>query len=193
MKVRKSIVLGFEHIEREFFDVDEAAGEAGIRLRFEKPEDIFDTNCLSKTPIFSDDFDEWLMTSFEMIPAKYRIALDISFDDPGDYTPEMLQDIFRKNLLFSARSHFQSVRTRDRIACGLIAAGVAAFAVMMLVGRLWGAESFWHEMFFYLLDIATTVLFWEAAGILLVESRKQRAIVRGYRERFSTVVFHTNM
>ena len=64
MKFRKSIVHDFEHIEREFFDVDETAEEARICLRFEKPENIFDTSCLSKTPIFSDDFDEWLMTSF---------------------------------------------------------------------------------------------------------------------------------
>ena len=190
MKFRKSIVHDFEHIEREFFDVDETTEEARICLRFEKPENIFDTSCLSKTPIFGDDFDEWLMTSFEIIPAKYRIALDISLDDSGEYTPEVLQDIFRKNLLLSARSHFQSVRTQNRIAYGLIAAGFVAFVIMMLVGRLWGTESFWHEIFFYLLDIATTVLFWEAAGILLVESRKHKTIVRGYRERFSTIEFH---
>ena len=67
MKFMKSAVQGFDRIEREFFDIDETAGEARICLRFEKPEDIFDTNCLSKTPIFSDDFDEWLMTSFILL------------------------------------------------------------------------------------------------------------------------------
>ena len=61
---------------------------------------------------------------------------------------------------------------------------------MVVIGRLWAEESFWHEVFFYFLDIATTVLFWEAAGILLVENREQRLIAVSYRERLSGIVFY---
>ena len=60
---------------------------------------------------------------------------------------------------------------------------------MMLISRLWTEGGFWHDVYFYFLDIATTVLFWEAAGILLVENREHRAMVRAYRERFSAIEF----
>ena len=106
------------------------------------------------------------------------------------YTEEALRDIFRKNLLLSGNSHFQAVRSRYHIAYGLIAAGILSFITMMLLGRVWEIDSFWHDIFFYFLNIATTVLFWEAAGILLVETREHRSIFRGYRERFSSISFH---
>lgn len=177
----------YEHIENEFFGID--GGTAKVRLHFEKPDEVFDANCLSKTPVLNDDFDEWLQSAFEMVPSKYKLALEISFDDMDGYTQEQLSEIFRKNLLLSARTIGQSVRKRDRLAVGLISAGLIAFIVMMLISRLWEAESLWHEVFFYFLDIATTVLFWEAAGILLVENREHRIKAKAYRERFASIRF----
>ena len=190
MRFNLYTVKNYERVEEDFFDIDEDAGEARIVLRFASPEDIFNTNCLSNTPIFSDEFKDWLRASFEIIPSKYQIALDISFDDPGEYTEEELQDIFRKNLLLTAKSHFQAVRSRFHIAYGLIAAGLVSFIIMMLFGRLWGDGSFWQEIVFYLLDIVTTAFLWEAASILLVETREDLALLKGYRERFSSIVFH---
>ena len=178
----------FKQIENEFFDIH--GDTAKVRLHFESPDEVFDVNCLSKTPIFNDDFDDWLQSSFEMIPAKYKIALEISFDDTGGYTRDRLNDVFRKNLLLSARSISQSIQKRDHIAAGLMIAGLISFIAMMLIGILWEAESFWHEVFFYFLDIATTVLFWEAAGILLVENRGHRITAKAYRERFASILFY---
>ena len=189
MKITKATVKDFEHIERNFFDIDESTGEAIVRLHFAKPSDVFDNNCLSKVPIFNDDFDDWLRASFDLIPSKYQIALKISFDDMEGYSPAELHGFFVKNLMLSARTHLQSVRRRDRIAYRLIGAGLLSFVGMMLIGRLWVTESFWHDVFFYFLDIVTTVLFWEAAGILFVENREHRATVREYRERFSSIEF----
>ena len=179
----------FKQIEKEFFDIDEETGTAKVCLHFVSPHELLDGNCMSKTALFNDDFEEWLQSAFAMIPSKYRIALEITFDDMAGYTPDQLTDIFRKNLMLSARSLFQSIRSRDRIALGLIAAGVLSFIAMMLFGRLWEAGSFWHEVFFYFLDIATTVMFWEAAGILLVENREHRATMKAFRERFDSIRF----
>ena len=134
MRNRKKNLKDFEEIERSFFDIDEEKGQARIYLHFDRPSDMFDANCLSKTPITSDDFDKWLQTAFEIIPKKYQIALDISFDESEGYTPEALEDIFRKNLLLSAKSLSQSIRARDRIAMGLIA-GFCAFNAMMLINK----------------------------------------------------------
>ena len=189
MKITKTAVKDFEHIERDFFDIDEATGEATVKLHFDRPSAIFDNNCLSKVPIFSDDFDDWLRASFDLIPSKYQIALKISFYDMEGYSPAELHSVFVKNLMLSAKTHLQSVRRRDRIAYRLIGAGLLSFVGMMLISKLWVTESFWHEVFFYFLDIVTTVLFWEAAGILFVENREHRATVHGYRERCTSIEF----
>lgn len=186
--MKSKALMDFEQIENEFFDI--TGDIAIVRLHFENPDEVFDVNCLSRTPIFNDDFDDWLQSAFEMIPSKYKIQLEISFDDMGGYTPDQLDDIFSNNLLLSARTLTQSIHRRDNIAIGLMIAGVVSFIAMMLISKLWETESFWHEVFFYFLDIATTVLFWEAAGILLVETREHRVTVKAYRERFASVRFY---
>lgn len=185
--MKSKALMDFEQIENEFFDI--TGDIAIVRLHFENPDEVFDVNCLSRTPIFNDDFDDWLQSAFEMIPSKYKIQLEISFDDMGGYTPDQLDDIFRNNLLLSARTLTQSIHRRDNIAIGLMIAGVVSFIAMMLISKLWETESFWHEVFFYFLDIATTVLFWEAAGILLVENREHRIKAKAYRERFASIRF----
>ena len=186
--MKSKALMDFEQIENEFFDI--TGDIAIVRLHFENPDEVFDVNCLSRTPIFNDDFDDWLQSAFEMIPSKYKIQLEISFDDMGGYTPDQLDDIFSNNLLLSARTLTQSIHRRDNIAIGLMIAGVVSFIAMMLISKLWETESFWHEVFFYFLDITTTVLFWEAAGILLVETREHRVTVKAYRERFASVRFY---
>ena len=190
MRISKAVIKEFEHIEREFFDIDEAAREARISLRFDCPSDIFDLNCRSKIPLFNDDFDEWIGTVFEIVPDRYKIALDISFDASEGYSSDELQAIFRKNLLLNTHSHFHAVRERNHIAWGLIVLGLIFFIGMVLVGNLWTEETIWHDVFFYFPDIAATVLLWEAASILLVERREYRTKMRSYRERFSAICFH---
>ena len=189
MNKKQKMFREMEHIEKDFFDVDEETGIAGIDLHFASPDEVFDVNCISKIPIFNDDFDDWIRSAFEVIPSKYRIALKITFGRMEGYTNEQLKEIFRKNLLLSGKVINQKIRIRDRIAYGLIAAGLISFIAMMLIGHLWVSENFWHQVFFYILDIATTVLFWEAAGILLVESREHRVVMKSYRNRFASISF----
>lgn len=143
--MKSKALMDFEQIENEFFDI--TGDIAIVRLHFENPDEVFDVNCLSRTPIFNDDFDDWLQSAFEMIPSKYKIQLEISFDDMGGYTPDQLDDIFSNNLLLSARTLTQSIHRRDNIAIGLMIAGVVSFIAMMLISKLWETESFWHEVF----------------------------------------------
>ena len=187
--MKNKILEDFENIEKEFFDIDEAGETARVCLHFASPDEIFDVNCISKIPIFNDDFDEWLQSAFEMIPSRYRINLEVTFDDMGGYTSAELDELFKKNLLLSGKSIAQSIKFRKHIAISLIIAGVISFIAMVLIGNLWTDEGIWHDVFFYLLDIATTVLFWEAAGILLVENREHHITLKAYGERFASVSF----
>ena len=104
--IMRKIIKDPGQIVKDFFDIDEAAETAKVRLHFDSPKEIFDVNCMSKTPIFSDDFDEWLQSAFVMIPSKYKLALDITFDDMDGYTSEQLDDIFKKTCHYPCRRFF---------------------------------------------------------------------------------------
>ena len=43
-------------------------------------------------------FVEWLKEALEYSPKKYKIDLNVTFDDLGEYTEEELKFIFQKNI-----------------------------------------------------------------------------------------------
>ena len=191
MRISRENIRKLEGAEQHFFDVDEKTKEVKIPLHFASPDEIFDPNCPSKVPMFTDDFSDWVRDAFDLVPKGYRIDLTISFDDAKGYTEEELMSVFRSNMLLNAQTSLQRIHIRKRVAYGLVCAGLLSFIAMMLISRLWHSDSFWHEMFFYALDIATTVLFWEAVGILLVESREHKIVAQSYMEKFSSIRFET--
>lgn len=181
--------LEFLEIEKEFFDIDEEARIAHIDLEYEKPGDMFDLNCKTKTPLFNDDFDDWINSAFSMVPFKYGIELDVRFKDMDGYEPAELEQVFRKNLLLTAKQASIKYVRKTWLAISLIVIGLLFFVAMMLVGNLWRDGGIGHDIFFYIFDIFTTVLFWEAAGILLVENHELGRAAKGFRERFKKITF----
>ena len=180
----------FFHIEEEFFEIDKSEDRAVVRLEFDCVSDVFDINYMSKTPVMSDDFLDWVQSAFSIIPPKYKIDLDISFGDTEGYTEDELADIFRKNILLEYRTVYIKTAKKNRIAFGLIGIGLAFFSVMMLMTRLWQTESIWRDVFVYVSDIATTVTFWEAVIILVVENKENRAYRRDLERRFDNIRLH---
>jgi len=177
------------NIEKSFFDVDEDAKTARIVLEFESPDDIFDENYVTKTPVLSDDFSEWIESAFDLVSPKYKIDLTVRFRDMGGYTGDQLSEIFKKNIDLEFKSKFEANRKKNRVAYSLIGIGVAFFLAMMLITRLWDGDSVWKEIFVYISDIATTVAFWEAMTILVVEQKEKRAYLKNLRSRFSAIRF----
>lgn len=162
---------------------------ARIRLSFDKVSDIFDLNYITKKPVLSDDFMEWIASAFTIIPACYKIELSVSFHDYEQYTEDQLSDIFWKNILLDAKSKRDSQRKRNTIAYSLIAVGVLFFIGMLLTEILWQTGSVIKTMFSYISDIATTVTFWEAMTILVVERREQRSYLIAVEKRFAGFSF----
>ena len=177
------------NIEESFFDIDTVNNTAKIVLEFERPEDIFDTNYISKTPVLSDDFSEWIRSAFRLVSSKYKIDLTVRFDDMENYTEDELREIFRKNIDLEFKSNFIANRSKNRIAFSLIGIGVAFFMAMLLINNLWDSASVWKDVFVYISDIATTVTFWEAMTILVVEQKEKRAYLKDLRTRFSSIRF----
>lgn len=179
----------YKSIENDFFEIDHENKIAKVEIDYDKPSDIYDKNCLTKTPLFSDDFDEWVKTVFDLVPNKYKIDLTVRFSDMENETEESLKRSFEKNIMLQFKSVREEKRSRDFLAYGLLVFGAVFFVAMMLVGRLWAEESIGHDIFFYIFDIFTTVLFWEAAGILLVQNREWNKRMRDYGTRFTSVRF----
>ena len=188
-KRRKRILREFEHSEEDFFTIDKTKNTAKIDLSFERVSDVFDVNYVTKIPVLSDDFLDWFASAFKIIPARYRIEFSVSFRDYEGFTKEQLNDIFWKNIMLDVKSKQAAQKKRNSIAYGLIAIGVAFFIGMLITEFRWKADSMAKIIFSYVSDIATTVAFWEALTILIVERRENRSYLKNINKRFAGVRF----
>ena len=104
-----------------------------------------------------------------------------------DYCNFILQ--CAKNILLDAKSKLDNQKKRNSIAYGLIAVGIVFFIGMILTELQWETESVMKTIISYISDIATTVAFWEAMTILIVERKEQRSYLKAVGKRFSGVSF----
>jgi len=185
----KEIIKKYENIEQEFFDIDEQNRIAVVKLHFEKPSDIFDVNYSSKRAILSDDFMEWVSYAFDMIPKKYKIDLEVTFDDFEGLSEEQLKEDYFKCLILDYKTGREKAKKKNKTAFILIGLGVGLFILMMLINKLWDNGGTLKEIFSYVLDIATTVTIWEAMNILLVEKTEENGRTSDHLLRFSSIRF----
>ena len=175
--------------EKPFFDMDEEQKTARIVLEFERPEDIFDANYITKTPVLSDEFSDWIGSAFDLVSPKYKIDLTIRFNDMSGFTGDQLSEIFKKNIDLEFKSKLSDNRKKNRVAFSLIGIGIVFFLTIMLITSLWKTDSIWKEIFLYISDIAATVTFWEAMTILVVEQKEKRTYLKNLKSRFSAIRF----
>lgn len=187
--MKNNIIKEYANIEEDFFDTDISSRTASIKLKFSRPSEIFDLNCISKTPMFSDDFISRLNSAFELVPKKYRVNIEVLFEDFEGYGEEELKKVFEKNIMLEYKRKRSAEKSRAGIAYGLIALGVVLFAAMILTNKLWVSDSIFKEVFSYASDIATTVVFWEAMTILVVERKENMHFAKSLAERFGKIEF----
>lgn len=184
------LIENFNNIENEFFELDHEKKIALMRLNFDKPSDIFDTNAITKLPVLSDDFIDWVKASFEYAPKKYTIDLDVSFKDMEGYSEEELKSIFFKNMILESKKAVKKISLKNKIAISLIIIGVTLLVGMILLLSLWKDGGALKEVISYVLDIATTVTIWEAMNILIVENKERRTYYKNLIKRYGDIKFH---
>lgn len=180
------------NIEQDFFEIDKKKKVARIVLDFEKPSDIFDTNYVSKIPVLSDDFLDWIDSAFRIIPKKYKIKLDICFDDMEGFDAAGLEKIFAKNMLLEHRSKVSARKRERNLAWSLIGLGMLLLFSTIFLNLFWQEESIRHEIILYVLDIASTVTFWEAFTILIVKRQEIFGDQKDLISRFASISFHAS-
>jgi hypothetical protein len=185
----KSEFEKLKKLDYEFFELDDANKIAYMKLEFSKPSDIFDKNSITKTPMLSDDFIDWVHTSFDYTPRKYKLNLDVAFDDMEGYAPEQLKAVFDKNIGLEFKKIERKALSKNKVAFCLIGIGVAFLLAMLLITHLWSGESVAKSIFTYVFDIATTVTIWEAMTILVVESKERRSRMNALAKRIDDVNF----
>lgn len=176
-------------IESEFFDINEERKIATLRFRFSSPEDIIDVNSVTKIPVLNDEFSEWIAYALAYTPRRVKIDIDVSFVSMEGYTEEGLSEIFQKNVALEAKKTFREMRAKKILAYSLIGIGLLAFLLMVLLTHVFDT-GLAGEIVGYVSDIATTVAFWEALTILLVENRERKNAAIDVMKRFHSISFH---
>lgn len=179
-----------EGIEKEFFDFDEENRIAHIRLEFERPEKIFDLNAVTKTPMMSDDFIEWITRSFEIVPDDYQLDIRIFFDEMGGHGEEELAEICKKNILLETKTHRRKARRQNLLALSLCALGLVFVLLSIGINLMWKDGGVIKEIIAFVMEIAATVPFWSAADIYFVQGGERRRNVANFINRFHAITFH---
>ena len=178
------------NLEEDFFDLDKENKIVSMKLEFDTPEEIFDKNSITKTPIFNDDFTEWLQSCFEYAPNGYKIDLDITFIDMGKYSEEELHDIFSKNTILEFKKSQRQFKYKSKIALGLFSTGIAFLIAMILIVALWNEERLLKEILTAVIEIASWVTIWEALDIFIIEHSERRKYMKSLKKRFNSIRFH---
>ncbi len=176
-------------VEDEFFNLDDENKIAYLKLKFDTPKDIFSNNFITKMPVLNEDFAAWVKDAFELTPKKYKIDLVVTFDDMEGYNNEELTDIFNKNMLLEFKKNERKENSKKVLAFILTLFGILLFIGMLFMKHLWTSEGVAKDICIYIADIATTVTFWEAMTIFVVQSIERKNYMRNLISRFKTIEF----
>ena len=186
---KKEIKERMKNIEDQFFDIDHENKKALFRLEFDKVSDILNKNVLTKTPLFDAEFLRWIKGSFDAVPKKYKIDIDIRFNDMEGYKEEELQNIFLNNCLLEANIARRSLISKNKIALGLLISGVVFTIGMILLEVLWKGDDPIKIVTATIIEIAAWVTIWEALDVFLIENREKRRLKRNITKRFEEIRF----
>ena len=187
--MNKELFKQLQTIENDFFEIDQENKRIKYELTFSNPKDIFDNNAITKIPVMSDDFFERMISAFEYAPKKYKIDLDIEFDDLDGFKEEELHDIFVKNLVLEGKRNARKTVSRNKTAFSLVVIGLVCLIALIMIQALWDGENIAKTIVTYVVDIASTITFWEALTILLVESKEKRDYGRNLINSFNSIRF----
>ena len=190
-KEKNELKRELKNVAQSFFETDEETGIAKAVLKFETPEDIFDKTYATATPVLREELIEHMVSVLRLAPPEYKVDLTLRFDDLNGYTEEDLLDIVEKNQALKTKRARLENGSRMRLANFFVAIGVLFFLSMILVRRFWIADTVWNDLFFYFFDIVTTVNFYQAATIFVVEAKERKASIKIMQDHFNHLVIET--
>jgi len=185
----KQIPKDYLNIEEEFYELDQKQNTALIRMEYEKPGDIIEPSMATKTPRLTSDFIESIINIFDYLPLKYKLHIQVAFEDMDGYSEEQMEDICQKNLVLETKTRNRDARGHNRLAIYLCLIGVACILLSIFVNNAWKDESTLRDIVVYVLDIAATVPFWAAIEIYFIDNSERRRKLVNLKKRFAGIEF----
>ena len=179
------------NIEDDFFELDHEQKTAIIRMEYERPGDIIEPSAATKTPRLTSDFIESVIGIFDYLPLKYKLQIQVAFDDMEGYNEEQMEDICQKNLVLETKTRYRDARSHNRLALYLCLTGVVCILLSIWVNNIWKDESTLRDIVVYVLDIAATVPFWAAMEIYFIDNKERRRRLLDLKKRFAGIEFHS--
>ena len=180
----------FKNFEEEFFHLNEKEKVASIELTYESPEDIFNQNVITRTPVMNDDFIDLVSKVFNIVPDEYKLDIRVVFDDLCGYDAKELKDICRKNIILEGKRQYGNARSQNLLALSFCAVGFFFIIISALLDRIWLQEGLLRNIAAFLLDTAATVPFWSAADIYFVENKERRRKNLNFIRRCDSITFY---
>lgn len=180
----------FLSIHDDFFCLDKQEKLARVKLEFITPSEIFSSAVQAGIPMLSEEFLAWLSNTFDFIPDRYKLDINVFFSDLDGYSEKRLEEIFRKNMLLFQRILSQKARRRNRLVLILCVIGLVFVLLSAWLNRFWTEEGTVKDIVFFLLNIIATVPFWGAMDIYLVKSGEKRRTAANISKRFNSISFH---
>lgn len=112
--------------------------------------------------MINDDFISEFYNALDYIPQKFKIDVEVTFDDLDGWAEENLKKIIEKNMLLRAKVHRENYISRNKLAGSLCVCGIVFILLSIMISRVWADDSFWKDFALYILDIIATVPFWGA-------------------------------
>ena len=179
----------YKNIEKEFFETDEENKITYLRLQFESPKDIFDTNAITKIPVINDEFTDWLHAAIRHAPKKSNIHLDVEFDDMCGYTDEELRNILDKNIMLIDKVGHNSAIRRGWMAGLFLLVGLVFLLGVILVSSLMRDDDAIKTILLSIFEISSWVPIWTSIEILVIDNLELRHRALVYAKRLNRVSF----
>lgn len=183
----KEIIHELRFIENEFFQID--GDIVHLRLHYDSPDALFDSNAETKIPMLSDDFMEWLTETFNYVNRQHKLDIENELDDMGGFTETELADIFRKNIMLETKIRARETKRENDLAVRLFCIGVLMILLSIGVSVMWKEQGTAKEIVSFILEVMATVPFWGAGEIYFVSNNERRQRLMNYTRRFHRITF----
>ena len=179
----------FRSIEERFFDLDHEKHIAYVDLTYDRPSDLFYKDVFTKEPMLADEFISGLSWMFSYLPGGYKLDIRISFNDMEGYSEEELRELFLQNLELELMSRIRNNFFDYSVAFSLCLIGLIFILASIFLKNLWTDPSVFQQVIFFFTETLTTVPFWGAMDILVVQRVTRKKEFDNVSRRFGNIEF----
>ncbi len=178
--MKKNGTIESEILSR-YFTVD--GDTITVRLNFDTFSELIDqTLGDSSVEKLNSVLLDKIAETFDLIPRKYKIKIDVYISDFGDYTVQEAEKIVKDNIALTVYAFAMEQRRKMLTGLSLLGGGVALLIASYFLNWL-----DLPQIVFDIINISGTLLVWEAADITLIERNSDIKRAKQYVKKFKNI------